>query len=312
MRSHREGITLESDSGLILKFDDRASKLITGRGGFGMPPVENRTRRAPYQHGETFINFRVRPRIINLPFAFLACTRQKLYELRRDILREIDPFGGAIKLYFAHPNDTLYYLNVYYHSGVTLATSGQPGPLVQLDGLQLIAYDPFWYENETNEIVYCAPDFCYKTFRFDPSGDPASVEWSMPPIVGTDGGFRFGGSTAIDVTIELINSGDALVYPTITIDGQYEFPRIENLETGDYFYWDNIIATDSEMVMIGEQRQLLHDDVVIQKPYGSSWIAILSEIEGVAGGINRIQITGRQRDSSTGITFEWRNKFIGL
>jgi len=283
---HREGITLESDSGLILKFDDRASKLITGRGGFGMPPVENRTRRAPYQQGETFINFRVKPRIINLPFAFLACTRQKLYELRRDILREIDPFGGAMK--------------------------GQPTPLVQLDGLQLIAYDPFWYENETNTVVYCAPDFCYKTFRFDPSGDPASVEWSMPPIVGTDGGFRFGGSTAIDVTIELVNSGDALVYPTITIDGQYEFPRIENLETGDYFYWDDIITTNSEMVMVGEDRQLLHDDVVIQKPYGSSWIAILSEIEGVAGGINRVRITGRQRDSSTGITFEWRNKFIGL
>lgn len=76
MRLHTEGIRLVSDSGLELMFDDRASKLITGRGGFGMPPVENRTRRAPYQHGETFVSFRIRPRVINLPFAFLARTRE--------------------------------------------------------------------------------------------------------------------------------------------------------------------------------------------------------------------------------------------
>jgi len=308
MHLHREGIKLVSDSGLEFMFDDRAKKLITGRGGFGMPPIENYTRRAPYQHGETFVNFRVRPRIINLPFAFLACTRQELYEIRRDILREIDPFGGAIRLYFVHPSDTIYYLNVYYHSGVTLATSGQPTPLVQLDGLQLIAYDPFWYEKVIQTTASSAPDFCYKTFRFEPAGDPASVEWSIDPVDG----FRFGGSTAVDTIITLVNSGDALVYPTITIDGQYEFPRIENLETGDYFYWDDIIDDGSEMIMNGEERQLLHDNVVTQKPYGSSWIAILSEIEGVAGGINRIQITGRQRDTSTGITFVWQNKFIGL
>lgn len=308
MKIHKEGITLVSDSGLKLIFDDRAKKLITGRSGFGMPPVENRTRRAPYQHGETFINFRIRPRIINLPFAFLACTREELFELRRDLLRTIDPFGGGMKLYFAHPNGTIYYLNVHYNSGVTFSTANEPTPLVQLGALQLIAYDPFWYENETQEVVYSAPAFCSKTFHFDPSGDPSSTEWNISP---TDG-FRFGGSTAIDVIVELTNAGDALVYPTITIDGQYEFPRIENLETGDYFYWDDIIATDSEMVMNGEDRQLLHDDEVIQKPYGSSWIAILSEVEGVAGGVNRIHITGRQRSSSSGITFVWRNKFIGL
>lgn len=217
-----------------------------------------------------------------------------------------------MKLYFAHPNGSIYYLNVYYNSGVTLVTAQQPTPLVQLGGLQLIAYDPFWYENETQEETYSAPTFCDRTFHFDPSGDPASTELSIPPIVGTTGGFRFGGSTAVDVTIELVNSGDAPVYPTITIDGQYEFPRIENLETGDYFYWDDVIEDGSEIVMNGEERQLLYDGEVIQKPYGSSWIAILSEVEGVAGGVNRIHITGRQRDTSSGITFVWRNKFIGL
>lgn len=305
---HREGIRLVSCSGLEILFDDRAKKLITGRGGFGMPPVENRTRRAPYQHGETFINFRILPRIVNLPFTFTACTRQELYALRRELMTTINPFGGGMRLYFVAPSDVLYYLNVYYHSGVTLATSGQPTPLVQIDGLQLIAYDPFWYENEIQTTISSAPLFCTKTFRFAPAGDPWSTEWSIHPT----NGFRFGGSTAIDTTINLVNSGDALVYPTITIDGQYEFCRIENLETGDYFFWNDIIGDDSEMIMVGEDRQLTLDGVVIQKPYGSSWIYLLSEVEGVTGGINRIQITGRQRDSSTGITFVWQNKFIGL
>jgi len=360
----RESLSLITESGMEVFFDDRATKLILERTSFGMPPVEFRTRRAPYQDGETPLSFRLRPRVINLKLGLFACSRAELYQLRREIIQANNPNVAPMKLKWVAPDGKPYYLNVYYHGGIGFPTSGQPTPLVQNEGIQLIAYDPYWYDwNESSvdySFVFSADD---REFYFSYQPDDTYVYVSDAPIFDfplsfpvTDAGYTlagpemsfpitfglsesagsasmvftkpvkmpkpddwgelhfpivFGGSTSIDHTFSLINRGDVEVYLDIYFYGKWYWPRIENLDSGESFYWDDIISSNSTLHIDGENRLVYLNDTRYQKPYGSDWIRLLPSWE-VSGGINRIKITGRQRKGSIGLKIIWRNKYLGF
>lgn len=320
MGLHIEGLYLENGNGRIFRFDDAAEKLLTGRFGFGMPPVSNRTRRAPYQQGESFISSTVTPRVINLTTSMLQCTRQELFLLRQELIRTNNPFASdcanPMKLVWVWPGDKKkYYLNVYYTTGLEMNTASGPSPLVQNTGIQLVAYDPFWYAWGEEEETYSCPavvctdcgDSCPTYWFFGAAGAGSPTGMLSFPLTSF-------GACKVDTTLNCVNSGDIPVYPTITVNGPFSSPRIENLETGKYILWDNTISTADDLVIDCDAKTVELNGVsaIGYKSLGSTFISLLPAAMGVTDGINRIAIYGTQLPGSTGITITWRNQFIGF
>ncbi len=317
MPLHVEGLYLESGAGRIFRFDDAAEKLLTGRYGFGMPPVSNRTRRAPYQHGSSFISMTLTPRVINLTTTMIQCTRKELFLLRQELIRTNNPFASdcanPMKLVWVWPGDgRKYYLNVYYSTGLEMNTASRPTPLVQNAAIQPIAYDPFWNAWGEEEVTYsCLTVACTEcgdscpTFWF--FGTPASEGSLSFPLSSF-------GSCKVDTTVNCTNAGDVPVYPTITVNGPFSSPRIENLETGDYIMWDNTIHNSDDLVIDCDAKTITLGGVnaVAHKTAGSNYISLLPNAMGVTDGINRIAFYGTQLPGSTGITISWRDQFIGF
>ena len=318
MPLHVGGLYLESGiSGRIFRFDDAAEKLVTGRFGFGMPPISNRTRRAPYQQGSSFISMTITPRVINLATALFQCTRKELFLLRQELIRTNNPFASdcdsPMKLVWAWPGDgQKYYLEVYYSTGLEMNTASGPTPLVQNTGIQLIAYNPFWNAwTEEEETYSCLTVAC------DECGDTCPTFWFFgTPTTHGELSFPLAsfGSCKVDTTVSCTNSGDVPVYPVITVNGPFSSPRIENLETGEYIMWDNTITNSDDLIIDCDARTitLAGVSVISSKTVGSKYISLLPNAMGVTDGINRLALYGTQLPGSTGISVSWRNQFLGF
>ena len=319
MGLHVEGLYLESGSGRIFRFDDQAEALLTGRFGFGMPPVSNRTRRAPYQHGESFIDSTITPRVVNLTTAMFQCTRQELFLLRQELIRTASPFASncayPMKIVWVWPGDRQkYYLNVYYTTGLEMNTASGPAPKVQNTGLQLIAYDPFWYEWDEEEETYSltiTPSIQCGSPRPDPS-----CFWFRQADCMLNFPFAFG-AVDVNATITCTNSGDIPVDPIITIIGQYSWPRVENIDTGEYLLWDNEVPKESTLVIDCKNKTVELDGVNAISDKSGTFPDLrpndMPSGEGVANGANRFWFSGRAYCGNTApITVNWRNAYLGL
>ena len=318
MSLHTEGLYLVSGSNRTFRFDDRAEKLLLGRFGFGMPPVSNRTRRAPYQQGESFISATVTPRVINLTTAMIQCTRRELFLLRQELLRTASPFASncdhPMKLVWIWPgNGGKYYLNVYYSTGLEMNTASGPTPLMQNTGIQLIGYDPFWYEWDEEEETYScgvtAGSHCGM-----PVPDPdcfymlqANCMLCLP--------CAFGGET-VDETLDCVNAGDVPVDPVLYFYGEFKYPRAENIDTGEYIYWDNTVPSGKTLVIDCKEKTVELDGVDVISYKEGNFIDLrphdMPEGQGVTDGLNHIWVTGRVVcGCSDSVAIKWRNAYIG-
>jgi len=319
MALHVEGLYLESGSGRRFRFDDAAETLLTGRYGFGMPPVSNRTRRAPYQHGQSFISMTITPRVINLTTTMIQCTRKELFLLRQELIRTNNPFASdcanPMKLVWVWPGDgKKYYLNVYYSTGLEMNTASGPTPLVQNTGIQLIAYDPFWYEWDEEEVSYqCALSVTSRCPSPTPDPDcfyfrQANCMLSFP--------MAFGGA-AINHTLICTNSGDVPVNPIIYIYGEFKYPRIENVDTGEYIYWNSVVPSGKTLVIDCKAKTVQLDGVNAMSYKSGNFIDLRPNDmplgQGVAGGVNNIWVTGSVVcGCSESVRIVWRNTYVGF
>jgi hypothetical protein len=320
MALHVEGLYLQGGSGRIFRFDDRAEKLLTGRFGFGMPPVTNRSRRAPYQQGESFLSSTVTPRVVNLTTAMIQCTRGELFLLRQELIRTNSPFASncayPMKLVWVWPGDKKkYYLNLFYSTGLEMNTASGPNPLVQNTGIQLIGYDPFWYDWEEEEETYT-----YGTEILSRCGGPLVIPdptcfFFRQDLCMLSFPIAFG-SEDIDTTITCTNSGDVPVEPVITFAGSYSWPRVENLDTGEYLLWDEEVP-DGSTLIIDCKNKTIELDGINAISYKSGTFPDLRPNDmpsgdGVANGTNHLWFTGRAYCGNiTPITINWRNAYLG-
>ena len=318
MALHVEGLYLESGSGRRFRFDDAAETLLTGRYGFGMPPVSNRTRRAPYQHGESFISSTITPRVINLTTTMIQCTRSELFLLRQELIRTNSPFASdcnyPMKLVWVWPGDShKYYLNVYYTTGLMMNTASGPTPLVQNTGIQLIAYDPFWYEWDEEEATYTGA-LNLASHCGSPRPDPdcfwirqADCMLSLPVAFGAED---------VDETLTCTNSGDVPVDPVITLTGRFSWPRIENIDTGEWLLWDSEVKEGSTLVIDCKDKTIKLDGVNALSYKTGTFLDLrpndMPAGQGVTNGANRLWFTGRIYCGNTlPISVAWRNAYVG-
>lgn len=170
-----------------------------GDQGFGLAPLHRITQRGPLQHGDTDLDFRLDPRILQLPLVVEASTLEAGYTAREALMKIFSPSsgGGVLRI----TTDT-------YDRAIQCKTLGgldfnvEPGSGYHIRTIiQLRASDPTWYD-PTPITNVATPSV---------NGTPTPVPLLIPWTVGT---------SSINATISITNAGTWQSYPVITAVGQ--------------------------------------------------------------------------------------------
>jgi len=133
---------------------DFAARVVMSRDGYGMPPIEWHTSRGPFQHGETALDYRLRPRMLQLILHWRAWSREELWSKRDDLLDIIRPNrsddASPARLRKILPNGDIRDIYVQIQSGPSFGperpTRWEEWSFEQ--AVRFVAHDPLWFDPE--------------------------------------------------------------------------------------------------------------------------------------------------------------------
>jgi len=274
--------------------------------GLAMPPLEHRTVRSPFQHGETYLGFSLRPRAITVMLHLRQCTRLELWRLREDLISLINPLIGTLRLVAEFRDGSIYELHdVVYDSQFEMGTDGMTGPYTQNIAARFIAYDPVWWLYPMRQAGPSLTILSGLVF-----GDVVPPSTAVFPIIF--------GAVHIDQAQNVINGGNWMAFPTFTLTGPMYYPLIENTTTDEKLQLNYAIA-DGEIVTI---TTAFGNKTVVSSIAGNL-IGYLSTDSDLAtfhlapdpiatNGVNVIEFLAGNCNADSNILIQWFDRFLGL
>jgi hypothetical protein len=306
-------------------FRDDQRRFTMSTSGEGLPPIEYITQRGPFQHGETVVDYRLRPRVLQMVYREKFCSREAYWDGRGGATMTTP--GGTRKqiaglLDAIRPNRQAtvgavapFTLRKLLPGGQKrdLAVFIQQGPAFEprsLDAwdewayqevLRFVAHDPVWTDPTANSTVY--------TQVLTVSG------LFFPAVVP----LLFGGGAYVGTT-NITYLGTWLAYPTITIQGPCADVIVENLTTAEKLHLTYpLVAGDVVTINLAYGQK-----TVIKQPGAVNLVGYLSTDSNLATfhlephpaaplGVNDMQVTvvGTVGDTAYA-AIAWYTKFIGL
>lgn len=238
-----------SPDGIEYDLNDWGRTFLISQGGQGFAPIEYRTSRGPFQHGETALDYVLRPRILQYLFRLDTRNRDRYWEERTRILNIFRPNRQT--------TDELLpgQLRKQFKDGSTRAIE------VFVDqGLQFEGGGADWDEFGSNEIVRF---IAYNPIWFDPTqGEQEFNLGSLDDLVfPIDFPIVFGSTVLYDqATIQYLGTWEEL--PVIIITGPLNQPRIENLTTGEVLDLEyNVPAGRVVTIDLSYRKKTVTDDL---------------------------------------------------
>ena len=281
------------------------SRAVLSEEGFGTPPLEYVTDRAPFQDGDTVRDFHLNPRPVQLVVMQNFCSRADYWNGRNDFLDAIRPNRitdysnpGKLLYYLTSPTLKKRQLDVFLDSGPGFAPA-QPGwrELSFTEAVRFTAHDPAWYDPLQRSVTFAAAGS---------SDDELVFPITFPIEFSTFGG-------TVDVTYE----GTWLEYPTIEIVGPITAPLITNQTTGDLLSLDlTLIAGESGTIVLRGQKTVTKND-------GTNLLSTLSPDSDLTtfaivpdpqapDGVNEISASGSGLTGASSITIEYYHRYFGI
>lgn len=263
----------DADHGLTLNY--------LGDQGFGLAPLHRITTRGPLQHGDSDIDFRLDPRVLQIPLMVKnesASPKFNSYDIRERLLSIFRPQDAGF-LTVQTSNGTLSKfrsINVKVLGGLTFDVD--PVDYHVRTVVQLRADDPTWYDNQQfNDITIL--------------------------------GINFG------LTYNLTNTGNWLSFPQIQATGPVTNLTITNTTTsqvlnipgtisaGTSYYFD--LRYGYKTIYTGPNQTGTN---VIDKISATSNLATWA----IQPGVNNIVITGTGTSGATQVVTTWPNRYTGI
>ncbi len=283
--------------GIQYNLDDGRKGFLLSDEGYGMPPIEYITQRGPFQHGESVMDFFLRPRTFQLTIRKQGCSRAEYWNIRNallDMLRpgRLDggPEAGTLRKVLA--NGMVRDLQAYVSEGPSF-----PGRQLGVwdewsiqDTIRFTAFDPI------------ARDPTLHSQAFISSGTSVFAFPVTFPV--TFGGFS--GAEGI------VYHGTWLTYPVLRLNGPLTSPHVENLTTGETFILGTTIATGRQVTVdfgYGAKTVTLDD--------GTNMIGYVTTDSALGTfhlnpGINNFQVTATGASAISSVVIEWYERFIGV
>lgn len=211
------------------RLHNESTRWIITETGFGMPPIEYLVSQGPFQHGQTPLDFRLRPRIIQLLHRRGFNGRDSYWDGRQSLINALRPnrqapgefATGRLRKYL--PDGTSYDLNVLLADGPAFQARDPRtwDEWAYNEVLRFIAHDPIWFRSSQKTVTFVAGSTAFSQLSFPITFDAYNIV--------------FGGAsaTALLVDTTITYPGTWLSYPVITIYGPLDNPVITNISTGE-------------------------------------------------------------------------------
>lgn len=271
---------------------------LEGFTGVGAAPVEHLVSQGPEQHGETWLDFRLRPRTVGLVIGFCGTTYAEWQTYRDGLLGFLAPWYGLIALEFELPDGARRRLDCVLADDLDMPSADRAG-FYQRVAVSLLAPDPTWYEPDGMNIVL--------------SGG-GSASFAVPTSVPT----AVGRSTFADNMI-ISYGGTAPAYPRLRLVGPLTNAIVQHTATGHkldftgttitagtYYEIDCAYGLKTVVDNTGTNRidKLTADSNLAQ-------FAILPH-PLVLNGLNTLVVTASSITDASQVTVVLRERFLGL
>lgn len=231
-----------------------------GASGLDMPPIEIHSDVSPNLDGSSYRGARVAAREIMIPVYLYGIDRYTLRELKRNLIRALNPRNGPCILKVQESGQTPRYLTCYYKGGAEGNEGADSSGFRWMKyGLQLTAMDPYYWSDDFHVAEWTfgrgapflegtAPIFPLKLTEGLVSNDafpvlnPGDVDsWPVWEIRGPVRAFKFtrnGSSFGVtsSTTTDLIPGGQ-----TLRVDTRPGFKTLR-LDDGSNF-WPKLDAS---------------------------------------------------------------------
>jgi hypothetical protein len=294
--------------GEVYRFNNNIDKfMIAGIGGLGMPPVEYRTQRGPFQDGETPLGFVLGPRVITLLHRYNGECRQDYWDHRAEFMNFIRPnrqtlgsFQSGV-LRIIQPNNAMRDLSVFIQSGPGFmgTQQGRWDEFSFQEAIQFIAHDPVLFD----------PNQTLADLTLPSVSDELEFPITFPIEFGSDGSVP---------TNEIVYVGTYKSYPTIIMQGPLIQPVIQNITTQEKIQLESTIVSGRTVTINLEfGNKTVTDDLgnnLVGELTSDSDLATfhLEPAPGAPGGVNEIGIAAGETDANSRIAISWFDKYIGV
>lgn len=269
-----------------------------GDQGFGMAPLHRITQRGPMQQGDTDDDFRLDPRILQLPLIVSCYTIADYYNAREQLLAVFSPSNVAGVLTVTLPNGAQRAINVKTLGGLTYDYQASDGYTLRTV-VQLRADDPTWYD----------PNPVYVTISPDVAGTTMPIPVLIPLTLGT---------STINTTTTVTNSGTWITYPIITATGSITNLSIINNTTGLQIVTSgNIPAGRVWTFNLLYGYKTVYDDLGVNQISAVTTASQLATFALVSsptavGGVNSLSISSTAVGAGATVSLTYYTRYIGI
>jgi hypothetical protein len=262
-----------------------------GDQGFGLAPMHRITQRGPMQHGDSDVDFRLDPRVLQIPI-FVATTTPDEYYVARGRLLSIFSPSNSVGTITVTTSTWTRSIDVRVLGGMSFDTDAKVGYSLRTV-IQLRADDPTWYDAEAHSIVG--------------SAGIAGTATAYPVVYP-----RTYGTANINATTVYAYDGTWLTYPVITAIGPITGLVITNNTTGQVITTTGSIAAGRTYTYdLRYGRKTVYDDL------GNNQIATVSASSTLATwaivtGVNSISIAATSSSSPAAVNIIYYTRFVGI
>jgi len=294
--------------GEVYHFDSH-DKFLLSETGFGMPPIRYITKRSPTQQGETVVDYRLNPRIIQLVHRNNDCSRNDYWQSRANLMSMIRPTRNTSSdfaqgtLRRILPDGTRRDIKVTIEQGPEFVAR-DPSRWDEwsfTETLRFIAHDPLFYDPDAKSVTLALATTSGLVFPF-----------SLPLLIDDD---------RINATVACVTSGTEDIYPTITLIGPMSGVVITN-ESLDNLKIDvnyNISIDETVIIYLEPGNKRIVSDFVgdiTNVAYQNSDLSTfrLAAHPRATNGSNTVRFMGSGISSAgpTEITMSWYDKYLGI
>ena len=262
-----------------------------GDQGFGLAPMHRITQRGPMQHGDSDVDFRLDPRIMQLPIVAITTSIDDYYTARGRLLSVFSP-SNVVGTLTVTTSTWSRSIDVKVLGGMAFDTDPQVGYTLRAV-IQLRADDPTWYD--ANPLTINGSSGI--------AGTPTAYPVVYPRTYGT---------ANINATTTYSYDGTWLSYPVITATGPITGLVITNNTTGQVITTTGSIAAGRTYTYdLRYGKKTVYDDL------GNNQIATVASSSNLATwaivtGTNSISITASSSSSPAAVIITYYTRFVGI
>lgn len=300
----------------VMNLHDRYRRYTMTVIGQGMPEIQYLTQQGAFQHGETILDYRFQPRIIQYVLQDRhALSRKQYWQQRARWLNWLRPnrqLGGSFapgRLRKVLPDGSIRDIDAFIEEGPLFEarTLDAWDELAIAETLRFRCPDPTWYDPVTASATWTVE--MWDGWIFHAAGYTGHLVFPVNSLFGTD---VLSGTTTITYT------GTWYAYPTIIILGPISNLVLKHVEL------DRKLALAYD-IGVGEMVTITtaYGNKTITNQLGENLIGTLSTDSDlnfflapdplVAGGVNTLTVSGNNADvSQTLVTMHYNTRYIGI